>query len=113
MGKIFINGQDYSQFGDVQSIVTRNGRIVVNGVDVTNKIPDGKRFDIRIEGDCRSVESDGTVTCHDVKGDVTANGNVNANNIGGDIDANGAVTCNVVNGSIDANGRVTITGKGS
>lgn len=113
MGKMFVNGIDFSQFGDVQSIVNTNGRVIVNGIDVTSQMPSGKQLDVRVEGDCQTVDANGTVTCHDVRGDVSSNGSVHANNIGGDVDANGAVTANTINGSVDANGRVTITGKGS
>jgi len=78
--------------------------IVVNGSHIFTS---DKCIAINIEGDVHSVDTNGSVHCNDVTGDINTNGSVHCGNVGGDVDTNGSVTCENVEGSIDTNGKVT------
>ena len=100
-GNVSINGIKFN--GDVVSV--KCGRIVVNGIDVTNDVGDSKTITIDISGDVKMLAVDaceyvkvqgsagkvetmsGDVTCGDVTGDVkTMSGSVTCNNIAGSVD---------------------------
>ena len=98
MSTITINGNTYSG----NSIVVTNGKVVINGKDVT---PDSKEINISVEGNieelkvdaCNKVEITGDVS--NVKtqsGDVEISGNVTGSiqTMSGDVD------CGNVGGSI-------------
>lgn len=122
MGSINISGRSFSG----SSITMTSGRIIIDGVDVTEKagIEDPKSIlTIKVEGDPVSVKSDlsvavtghvggdviagGSVNCNDVKGNVTAKGSVNADDVSGNVDAGGSVNCDDVGGGIKAGGSVS------
>jgi hypothetical protein len=98
MPTIRINGFEVS-FG--RSISIQNGRVTVDGKDVT---PEGKSIKVEIHGNVDSLDIDscdkvqvsgdvgshevkaGDVTCRDVSGSVsTMAGDVNCNNVGGSV----------------------------
>jgi len=100
-GNVSINGRRYN--GDVIGI--KNGRVMVNGIDVTNDFGNSKTITIDISGDvtmlavdaCEYVKIQGSagkvetmsgdVTCGDVSGDVTTmSGSVTCGNISGDVE---------------------------
>ncbi len=100
-GNVSINGRSYN--GDVIGI--NNGRVMVNGVEVTKDFADSKTIIIDISGDVTMLAVDacdyvkiegsagkvetmsGSVTCGDVLGDVkTMSGSVTCGNIAGDVE---------------------------
>lgn len=95
---ITINGRTYTG----NSIVITNGKVVVNGKDVT---PDGKEINIQVAGNinelradcCNTIEVTGDVqTVATQSGDVTINGKVegSVSTMSGDVD------CGSVGGSV-------------
>jgi hypothetical protein len=98
MSTISINGNTYSG----NSIVVINGKVIVNGNDVT---PDSKEINIKVDGNinklevdaCNKVEITGDVSSIKTQsGDVEITGNVTGSiqTMSGDVD------CGTVEGSI-------------
>ena len=98
MSTITINGNTYSG----NSVVVTNGRVVINGKDVT---PDSKEINISVEGNieelkvdaCNKVSVTGTVKNISTKsGDVDVTGDVNGSiqTMSGDVD------CRHIQGSV-------------
>jgi hypothetical protein len=99
MNRIMINGFTITSGG---SINISNGRIIVDGHDVT---PDAKTINIVVHGDVETLSADGVnsleisgtvagdvstqagdITCGDVKGSVsTMSGDVRCGSIGGNV----------------------------
>ncbi len=95
-------------FGRNSNIDMVGGRVIVNGVDVTDQV-NAKGDDIhtlRIEGDVGNVTTDASVNCDNVKGDVQAGGSVNCDRVSGSVSAGGSVNCDDVGGSVTAGGSV-------
>ena len=59
------------------------------------------------EGPALNIESELSVTCDSVMGNVTAGGSVNCDDVYGDVSAQGSVACDDVKGDIRAGGSVT------
>ena len=53
-----------------------------------------------------NVQAGGSVTCDDVDGNVHAGGSVNCDCIEGNVYAGGSINCDEINGSIQAGGNV-------
>jgi hypothetical protein len=98
MSTITINGNTYSG----NSIVVTNGKVVINGKDVT---PDSKEINISVVGNieqlkvdaCNKVSVEGSVKSISTQsGDVEVTGDVDGSisTMSGDVD------CNMVGGSI-------------
>lgn len=100
----FVNGQVYG--GDVK-VGIRNNRLYINGV-----LQDGEPLqgvvEVRVtEGSLVSLETDASVTCGDVTGDVDAGGSVTSKTVGGSVDAGGTVKCGDIRGNVNAGGSIT------
>lgn len=97
---VTINGKTYQG----------NGVSVVNGVvTIDGKVVDENAKDYRvleIKGDVGSVQTDLSVNCDNVKGNVNAGGSVICDSVGGNVDAGGSVNCNDVGGDVKAGGSV-------
>ena len=61
---------------------------------------------INIEGDVHSVDTQGSVTCRNVTGDIKTMGSVHCDDVGGKVDTQGSVKCGDVNGSVKTMGSV-------
>lgn len=106
MGSFQINGRIYSG----NNITMVDGRVIVDGKDVTNEFdyPLPKVVEIKvITGTIENLITDASVTCGDITGNVEAGGSVTSQNVGGDIDAGGSVNCKDVQGSVDAGGSIS------
>jgi len=101
MGKFTINGQTFNIDGN--NICIRDGVVTVDG----NKITEVDQVKIQWEGDLASLETDQSVSCGDVDGDVKAGGSVNCDSVGGSVDANGSANCDSVKGDVKAGGSVS------
>ena len=77
------------------------GKKLVGGHEAREKIT------FCYEGPALNVQSEFSVTCGDVSGNVNAGGSVNCDDVGGDVRAGGNVTCDDVDGSVSAGGDVT------
>jgi hypothetical protein len=97
MATINMNGVKY----EGSTVVIRNNKVTVNGVDVT---PDTKIINILVEGDVEKVSADycekiviagnaksvqttsGDIQCKDVEGNVvTTSGEIECGNVGGNV----------------------------
>ena len=102
-----INGRQFN-LGNVNNITIRNGKVIVNGSNISDLEEFGRTIEITINGNVNSLDCDGSVTVEgdvetvscgghcDVKGDVervSAGGSVNCGNVIGDIRAGGSVNC--------------------
>jgi hypothetical protein len=104
MAKITIDGKSFIG----ANVTIRNGVISIDG-----KVQDGTLngvVEIRIvEGVLEKLETDASVTCGAVSGDVAAGGSVNCESVGGDIRAGGSVNARgPAGGSIRAGGSVNL-----
>ena len=103
MNKITINGVTYQTDGSAQ-IVINNGTVTVGGKHVVG----GLSGVVRVEwaGPLASLQSDASVICGDVSGDVDAGGSVQSHNVNGSVSAGGSVNCGAVGGKVRAGGSV-------
>lgn len=105
MGTMSINGRSFTG----NNLTMRNGRIILDGVDVTDDtgVDPKTILEIKLTGDLESLDCDKSVTViGQVKGNIDARGSVNCDNVGGDIKAGGSVNADDVKGSVYANGSV-------
>jgi len=99
---ITINGKTYQG----SSVSITNGRVVIDGKEMTDaKLPEHTTH-IKVTGDLASLTTDLSVTAQNVQGDVYAGGSVSCDDVGGDISAKGSVSCDDVEGSVSAGGSV-------
>jgi len=99
---INVNGKKYEVEGSNISVV--NGKIYADGKLVNEE--EVKANTIEIQGNINSLETDLSVNCNNVKGDIKAGGSINCDNVGGNITAGGSVNCDKVKGNINAKGSV-------
>lgn len=90
------------------NVTIRNGTVIIDG-----KMQDGTVqgvVEIRIvEGVLGKLETDASVTCGEVRGDVSAGGSVTCANVGGAISAGGSVRASGrAGGTINAGGSVRV-----
>lgn len=97
---IIIGNQSFSG----QNVTILNNRVIIDGVDVTDKLPEQKTFNIEVTGNLESLKVDvcqkihisgtvgqmqtqtGDVECGDVKGSITTiSGDVECGTVGGPI----------------------------
>lgn len=110
---ININGQSFAG----RSIVIKNQRIIIDGVDIT---PDAKVINITVDGNLDSVSADmcekiivngtvaqvntasGDIECQDVMENVnTVSGDIECGNVGGNVTTtSGDVKCENVTGNV-------------
>ena len=93
MNQFSINGQ---------TIVSTNGNISFTGGELyidgvkteyngSVKIPTPQITITVISGTLQNLQTDGSVNCDDVHGDVTAGGSINCDDIGGNVSAGGSI----------------------
>ena len=104
MARITIDGANFVG----NNITIRNGKVTIDG-----KVQDGTLagvVEVRVvEGVLGGLECDASVTCGEVRGDVSAGGSVSCQNIGGAIQCGGSVTARGrAGGTIQAGGSVRI-----
>lgn len=99
---ITINGKTYKG----NSVVVRNHTIYIDGKKVTDKDMPETILQIEVKGTLASLETDASVNCDSVKGNVDAGGSVNCDTVGGDVNAGGSVNCDDVGGNVTAGGSV-------
>lgn len=119
MGTVIVNGKRYEFSG--RDITVVDGRVIVDGKDISEQDEDVKFSKLIIEGDVETLATDlsvevrgnagqvkagGSIQCGNVKGKVKANGSVNCGSIGGDVRAGGSVNCGHVAGSVRAGGSI-------
>lgn len=102
MGELYLNGKRY--VGD--NISVRNNKIFIDGKDVTDAELPSTILEISVSGTLARLDTDASVSCEDVSGDVTAAGSVNCDKVGGNVQAGGSVNCDDVGGSVTAGGSV-------
>ncbi len=66
------------------------------------------KFDVKYEGEALAVDCQGSLTCGDVSGHVSAGGSIHCADIGGDASCWGSITCSEIGGSVSAGGSVNI-----
>ncbi len=104
MNRIVINGKEINIQGSNISI--KNNKVFVDGKEIANSDDILKANTIFIYGDVKNIETDKSVSCNDVLGNVYAKGSVNCDNIKGNVNSGGSVNCDDVGGSIVAKGSV-------
>lgn len=106
-GTTYVNGININEalgIKTINSVSCNNGRIIINGKDITDELADTKNSEtgksiftgeivIKIEGTCGNINTNGRVEVTGDCGDIDTNGTVNVGgNVNGDIDTNGHVT---------------------
>ena len=104
MARITIDGASFVG----NSVTIRNGKVVVDGVAQEGNLHGVVEVKI-VEGALGSLECDASVTCGEVRGDVSAGGSVRCGNVGGTIQCGGSVTAaGRAGGAIHAGGSVRV-----
>jgi flagellar basal body rod protein FlgF len=87
-----------------RNLTISNGRIIVDGVDITSGLPDQKTINIQVDGDIETIKAD---VCQTIKvngkvGQIQSqSGDVECGDVGGSISTmSGDVDCGNVSGSI-------------
>lgn len=88
------------------SVVVGNGRVIIDGKDVTDKNMPKTVLEIHVTGTLASLTTDKSVSCDNINGNVIAGGSVNCDDIKGNVYAKGSVNCDDVGGSVRANGSI-------
>ena len=112
-GRVFVNGQEWGPLGSKPGESPKDNHLQldadgcikgsVNGdLYITSTVP----VTLVVRGDIQgSIKTDnGSVTCSNIGGSVTAEGDVGASNIGGSVRAEGNVSAGIVGGSVRSNG---------
>lgn len=102
MNTININGKTYQ--GNSLSVI--NGHVFIDGKDVDDKDLPKTILQIEVKGDLVSLQTNASVNCGNVNGNVDAGGSVNCDKVTGDITAGGSVNCDDVGGNVVAGGSV-------
>lgn len=103
MGRIVIDGRTF----EGNSISIRNGHVVIDGVAQDGQLSGVVEVRI-VEGVLGKLECDASVTCGEVRGDISAGGSVRCGNVSGSVSAGGSVTCANAGANISAGGSVRI-----
>ena len=102
MATININGRNYNG----TKVVIRDGIIAIDDV-VQNDNSAKNAVDIRVlDGTIFNLETDRSVSCGRVNGNVSAGGSVNCDDVHGDVNAGGSVNCDDIAGHVVAGGSV-------
>ena len=99
-GNVTVNGKTYKG----KSVVVRNNKVIIDGKQVDDKDLPETVLAIEVKGDLVSLETDASVNCENIKGDVDAGGSVNCGSVGGDVDAGRSDNCGLVGVDVDAAG---------
>ena len=98
---IIINGTSYSG----NNITITNGVVRIDGVTQGEKVS-GVVEILITEGAIANLNTDASVNCNNVGGDVQAGGSVNCENVSGSVHCGGSVKCNSISGNVVAGGSV-------
>lgn len=104
MSNITIDGKNFHVTG--RNIIIRNGTVTVDGITITTGLVGDVH--VKFDGDLASLQSDGSVTCGNVHGDVSAGGSVQCGDVGKGINAGGSVRAGKVGGSMSAGGSIKV-----
>ena len=99
---VTVNGKTY----DGNNVTITNNRVIIDGVDVTNEDMPKAILQIEVKGTLASLNTDASVNCDSVAGDVHAGGSVNCDDIKGNVSAGGSVNADDIGGSVNAGGSV-------
>lgn len=77
------------------------------GHQMVDDHPASREITFQYEGPALNVQSDFSINCDKVQGNVTAGGNVNCDDVLGNVQAGGNVNCDDVTGSVAAGCNVT------
>lgn len=100
-----------------RNVTISNNKIIIDGIDITDQLPDQKKYEIIVTGDVDKIECDvcdkitvngnveslstlsGNVECHDVTNSIqTQSGDVECGNIGGNV--------TTMSGDVDVQGHI-------
>lgn len=101
MATININGRTYR--GSSVSII--DGVVFIDGKQQEGAVSGVVEIRV-VEGVLGELQTDASVSCGEVRGNVRAGGSVRCGAVGGSISAGGSVNCDAVSGSIRAGGSV-------
>jgi len=100
---IKVNGKVYNVSGNNVSVV--NGVVKVDGKVIDESMKNSV-MQIEITGELMSLQTDASVSCQNVQGDVKAGGSVNCDDVRGNVMAGGSVNCDDIGGNLTAGGSV-------
>jgi hypothetical protein len=86
MGTIVIDGKTFKG----NNVTIRNGAVIIDGASQPGILTGVVEIKIT-EGTISRLDTDASVTCGDVAGQVSAGGSVSCNNVGGSVNAGGSV----------------------
>lgn len=89
-------------------VIKKNSTSIVQTITVNGKhmFSTDNCISINIEGDVKTVDTQGSVTCNNVTQNINTQGSVRCDDVGGYINTQGSVRCGDVHGSINTMGRV-------
>lgn len=94
MNTVIINGVKHVG----TNIAVRNNVVIIDGKQVDSGM--NSILSIKVEGTLARLETDCSVNCDDIAGDVVAGGSVNCDDVGGNVSAGGSVICERVGGNV-------------
>lgn len=99
-----INGKVYHG----NNVTIRNGTVFIDGRRQDQEVNGVVEVKVT-EGDLVNIDTDASVTCMTVKGNVSAGGSVSCRDIGGSVNAGGSVSASGrAGGAINAGGSVMV-----
>jgi len=102
MSVITINGKRIEVKGSNVSVV--NGVVSVDGMTVESGLQGV--VEVKWEGPVATLNTDASVTCGDIGGNVSAGGSVHSENIHGSVTAGGSVHAGDISGGVTAGGSI-------
>lgn len=106
MNTIYVNGTKIQIEGNCSNVSIKNGTISVGGSVIKEGL--SGIVEIKWEGDLASLETDASVNCDKVHGNVSAGGSVSCGDVGGSLNSGGSAKCKYAGGSVNAGGSVRI-----
>lgn len=102
-----INGKQYN-LGSANNITIRNGKVIIDGCDVSDLKEFGSNIEITINGNVTNLDCDGSVTVQGDTGSVSCGGSCNiGGDVAGKVAAGGSVYCGNVAGNVCSGGSVS------
>lgn len=87
--------------GNFTNIQINNGKVYIDG-KLKENFNDSHKIELIIKGNVGEINTDCSVNCDDVLGNIKAGGSVNCDDVSGDVVAGGSVNCDNVGGNVIA-----------
>ena len=101
MATITIDGRTFHG----NSVAIRNGKVTIDGAAQDGTLNGVVEIKVT-DGLLGRLDCDASVSCGDIRGNVSAGGSVNCDDVGGNVSAGGSVNADSIAGAVNAGGSV-------